>query len=147
MTYRAHDRDFKPVPGAAYAMAGAGAVALIVGLTALAAPRAASALPAYAQQTHLSCGRCHVSPAGGGARTAFGNAFLANGHKLSSTAKPAKPGEPGKASKPGKTGAVDVAPAVSSGAGGGYYSSAVNPNYGLVPEFGYSNSLMFRIDH
>jgi hypothetical protein len=135
MTYREHEREFKPTTGAAYGVAVLGAIALIVGLGALTDPRPASALPAYAQQTHLSCGRCHVSPAGGGERNAFGKAFAANGHKLPS------------ASKPGKTGAVDAPPPSSSGSGGGYYSSAVNPTYGFVPEFGYSNSLMFRIDH
>ena len=39
----------------------------------------------------LACGRCHVNAAGGGARTSFGNAFLANGHKVPS--KGAKPGQ------------------------------------------------------
>ena len=135
MTYREHEREIKPMLGAAYGLVGLGAIALIVGMTALAAPRAAGALPAYAQQTHLSCGRCHVSPAGGGERNAFGKAFAANGHKLPSAAKP------------GKTGAGDVAPTPSGGTGGGYYSSVTNPSYGFVPEFGYSNSLMFRIDH
>lgn len=133
MTYREHERKFKPMPSAAYGLAGA--IAVIAGLTALAVPRPAGALPAYAQQTHLSCGGCHVSPAGGGERNARGKAFAANGHKLSSKAKPAKGG------------AVEAAPTISTGTGGGYYSSAVNPDYGVVPGFGYSNSLMFRIDH
>jgi len=44
--------------------------------------RPAVALPAYAQQTGLPCGRCHVNPAGGGPRTKFGQAFANNGHKL-----------------------------------------------------------------
>jgi hypothetical protein len=61
-----------------------GAVALMAGLAAFAAPRSASALPAYAQQTGLACGRCHVNPAGGGARNAFGKAFAANGHAVPS---------------------------------------------------------------
>ncbi len=42
----------------------------------------ANATPAYAQQTGLSCGRCHTNPSGGGPRTAFGNAFAKNGHKV-----------------------------------------------------------------
>jgi len=50
-------------------------------------PRPASALPAYAQQTGVACGRCHVNPAGGGPNTAFGKAFAANGHKLPSKKK------------------------------------------------------------
>ncbi len=63
------------------------------------APRPANATPAYASQTGLACGRCHVNPAGGGPRTAFGKAFAANGHKL-----PAK-GRKGKSSSaaPGAT--------------------------------------------
>lgn len=130
-----HEPKFKAIFSAAYGLVGVVAVTLVVGLTALAVSMPASALPAYAQQTHLLCGRCHVSPAGGGERNAFGKAFAANGHKLPSKAKPAKGG------------AVDATPTINTGAGGGYYSSAVNPNYGVLPEFGYSNSLMFRIDH
>jgi hypothetical protein len=42
----------------------------------------AQALPQYAAQTGLPCGRCHVNPAGGGPRNAFGNKFAKNGHKL-----------------------------------------------------------------
>jgi len=131
MTYREHERDLKPVAGAVYGLAGA--VALIVGLIAFAAPRPAGALPAYAQQTHLSCGRCHVNAAGGGERTTFGKAFAANGHKVSSAAKP------------GKTSVGGVAPAFSSASGGGYYSSITNPRFGYVPEFGYSNTVFFGI--
>jgi hypothetical protein len=131
MTYREHERDLKPVAGAVYGLAGA--VALIVGLAAFAAPRPAGALPAYAQQTHLACGRCHVNAAGGGERTAFGKAFAANGHKVSSAAKP------GKASVGG------VPPALSGASGGGYYSSITNPRFGYVPEFGYSDAVSYRI--
>lgn len=58
------------------------AAATAIMLTAGGAPRQASALPAYSQQTGMACGRCHVNPAGGGANTAFGKAFAANGHKL-----------------------------------------------------------------
>ncbi len=61
---------------------GVGAAMLIGGSIALVAPSPALALPAYAQQTGLPCGRCHVNPAGGGPRNAFGKAFAANGHKL-----------------------------------------------------------------
>jgi hypothetical protein len=39
-------------------------------------------LPAYAASTGKACGACHVNPAGGGPRNAFGDAFAANGHKL-----------------------------------------------------------------
>jgi hypothetical protein len=45
-------------------------------------PGAAQALPVYARRTGLPCGQCHVDPAGGGPRTAFGRAFAANGHRL-----------------------------------------------------------------
>jgi hypothetical protein len=90
MTDHGHERDLKPVAGAVYGLAGAGAVALIVGLAAFAAPQPADALPSYAQQTGKSCGGCHVNAAGGGPRNAFGNAFAANGHKLPSAAKPNK---------------------------------------------------------
>ena len=44
--------------------------------------RTAHALPIYAQETGLPCGRCHVNPYGGGPRTAFGRAFAANGHRV-----------------------------------------------------------------
>ena len=81
--------DLKASAGSVCALAATGAVALIVGLAAVVIPRPAGALPSYAQQTGLACGRCHVSPAGGGPRTAFGNAFAANGHKV-----PAKPSQP-----------------------------------------------------
>ena len=90
------ERKLKPVPALAYGLAGASATASIVGLAAFAAPRPADALPAYAQQTKLACGRCHVSAAGGGALTGFGKAFAANGHKV-----------PSKGAKPGKTGVSD----------------------------------------
>lgn len=70
-------------------------LALVIGATALAAasigevagvlaPRTAQALPIYAQRTGLPCGQCHVNPQGGGPRTAFGQAFAANGHHLPS---------------------------------------------------------------
>ncbi len=137
MTYREHQRDLKPVAGAVYGLAGAGAVALIVGLAAFAAPRPAGALPAYAQQTSLPCGRCHVNAAGGGPRNSFGSAFAANGHKLPSAAGPGKAGDKGaSAAKPGKASVGGGAPAVSVASGGGGYSG---------PAFGYSNALFFRI--
>ncbi len=107
MTDREHGHDFKPIAGAVYALAATGAVALIVGLAAVVVPRPAGALPAYAQQTGLACGRCHVSPAGGGPRTAFGNAFAANGHKV-----PATGGKPGKSSGGGQASTSPVVPAL-----------------------------------
>jgi hypothetical protein len=62
--------------------AGVAAAVLIMGAAVTFSPRSAQALPAYAAQTGLPCGRCHINPAGGGANTAFGKAFGANGHKL-----------------------------------------------------------------
>jgi hypothetical protein len=57
--------------------------AVIVGAATLTlAPRSAEALPAYAQQTGLPCGQCHVNPAGGGDLKSLGKKFQANGHKL-----------------------------------------------------------------
>jgi hypothetical protein len=51
-------------------------------MVAVAALRPAAAMPAYAAETQKPCGACHVNPAGGGPRNAFGEAFAANGHKL-----------------------------------------------------------------
>jgi mono/diheme cytochrome c family protein len=135
------ERELKPVPGLVFGLAGALATASIAALAAFTAPQPADALPAYAQQTGLACGRCHVNPAGGGARTAFGNAFAANGHKVPSKggAKPGKKSE-GAPSAPSGT----ATPAVT-GFNGGYYSSAVNPTFGYVPEIGYSNAVDFKI--
>ncbi|HWJ18461.1 hypothetical protein [Bradyrhizobium sp.] len=62
---------------------GAVVAALAVGgVLTIAAPKPAAALPAYAAATGKACGACHANPAGGGPRTAFGEAFAANGHKL-----------------------------------------------------------------
>jgi hypothetical protein len=62
---------------------GAAIAALAVGgVLAITAPKPAAALPAYAASTGKACGACHANPAGGGPRTAFGDAFAANGHKL-----------------------------------------------------------------
>lgn len=134
---RAH--YLKPLAASVYAFAATGSVALIVGVAAVVLTQPADALPSYAQQTGLACGRCHVSPAGGGPRTAFGNAFAANGHKVPSAAKPAKSGAAGAAPSVAATGA----PAPTGG--GGYYSSVVNPRFGYGPELGYSNGEFFRI--
>jgi hypothetical protein len=87
-----------PVPGVIYGLAAGLATALILGLAAFVNLRPAAATSGFARQTGLSCGRCHVNPAGGGRRTAFGDAFAANGNKLPSTTKPGKPSGPGKAS-------------------------------------------------
>lgn len=89
----------RPIPALAYALAVASAAGFIVGVAAFATPDPADALPSYAQQTKLACGRCHVSAAGGGALTGFGKAFVANGHKV-----------PSKGAKTGKTSADGATP-------------------------------------
>lgn len=94
----------------------------------------AHATPAYASQTGLACGRCHVNPAGGGPNTSFGKAFAANGHKL-----PKKGGQ-----KTAKT-ATGTEPDVAPAPGCGYYSSICNPRFGHVPEIDYSSGLSFMI--
>jgi hypothetical protein len=65
-----------------YSAIGIGAAILASGLIIVAVAKPATAMPAYAAQTKLACGRCHTSPAGGGSLTNFGKAFAANGHKL-----------------------------------------------------------------
>jgi len=62
------------------ALLGAGLAFVLAGITA--APRLATATPAYAGQTKKACGFCHANPAGGGALTAAGKKFQENGHKL-----------------------------------------------------------------
>jgi hypothetical protein len=59
----------------------AAAMLVMIGAIAISS-RQANATPAYSQQTGVACGRCHVNPAGGGPNTAFGKAFVANGHKV-----------------------------------------------------------------
>jgi hypothetical protein len=65
-----------------YSAIGIGAAILVGGLIIMAVAKPATAMPAYAAQTKLACGRCHVSAAGGGSLTNFGKSFAANGHKL-----------------------------------------------------------------
>ena len=109
MMDRRPNRDVRPVPGVIFGLAGALATASIVAVVAFLAPRPADALPAYAQQTKLACGRCHVSAAGGGALTAFGKAFAANGHKV-----PSKGAKPGKGVSEGPSAPPEAAPAAES---------------------------------
>jgi len=97
----------RPIPALAYALAVASAAGFIVGVAAFATPDPADALPSYAQQTKLACGRCHMSAAGGGALTGFGKAFAANGHKV-----------PSKGTKPGKATVSDETPQPSEAAPG-----------------------------
>ena len=145
MMDRGQERELKPVPGLVFGLAGAVAAASITALAAFVAARPADALPAYAAQSKLACGRCHVSAAGGGALTAFGKAFAANGHKVpSGGAKPSKASGGGAPSAPSGAPPQPTTPAVT-GFNGGYYSSAVNPRFGYVPELGYSNAVDFKI--
>jgi hypothetical protein len=72
-------------------MVGLAAAMAVAGMVAISVPRPAGALSSYAQQTGLSCGRCHTNPAGGGKLTAFGSDFAANDHKV-----PEKKKESGK---------------------------------------------------
>jgi len=81
----------KRITGAACGILGAGAIALFVGLVAIPAPRPASAMPSYTQQTGLSCGRCHANPGGGGKLTSFGKSFAASGHRVPGGAAPVTP--------------------------------------------------------
>jgi len=67
-----------------YASFGVIAAVFLVGGMASVTFRPANATPAYAAQTKLPCGRCHVNPAGDGANTPFEKAFAASGHKLPS---------------------------------------------------------------
>ena len=67
---------------ARFVMATIAAAAFMLATTAILMPRIANALPTYAVRTGLPCGQCHVDPAGGGPRTAFGRAFANNGHHL-----------------------------------------------------------------
>ena len=69
-----------PIPVAIVA-GGFGIAALLIAAITV-SPRPAEATPAYAAQTKLGCGSCHTNPAGGGALSARGKKFQANGHKL-----------------------------------------------------------------
>jgi hypothetical protein len=104
-----HLHSLKPLTGVAYGISAAGILMVLAVLATFAPSRRADALPSYAQQTGLACGRCHVNPAGGGPRTAFGNAFAANGHKVpAKSGKAGEPAKPGKASEPAKPGEARV---------------------------------------
>jgi len=73
---------FKKFNAVAILAGGLGIAALMAAATLAGTSRQATALAAYAQQTKLSCGSCHVNAAGGGALKALGKKFQANGHKL-----------------------------------------------------------------
>ncbi len=60
------------------------AVSAIVGaaVASVVVVQPAAATAQFAKETGKSCGDCHTNPAGGGALTAFGEKFKANGNKL-----------------------------------------------------------------
>jgi hypothetical protein len=63
-------------------LAAFGAATFVAAAGLVVAPQHAAALPAYASKEGKPCGFCHVNPAGGGARTAKGTEYQANGHKF-----------------------------------------------------------------
>ncbi len=77
-----HEGSIAVIPaGIFWGAAGVAAAVLIAAAAITVSPRHAQATPAYAKETGLPCGKCHVNPAGGGANTAFGKEFAAKGHK------------------------------------------------------------------
>jgi hypothetical protein len=101
--------QLRSIPLLAFGLIAASSTAFVIGLAVFVTPQPADALPAYAQQTKLACGRCHVSAAGGGALTAFGKAFAANGHKV-----PSKGAKPGKEVSESTSAPTEAAPAGES---------------------------------
>jgi hypothetical protein len=66
-----------------FVLASSTAVAvMIAGIGSLLIFQPAAATTQFANQTGKSCGDCHTDPKGGGALTAFGEKFKANGNKL-----------------------------------------------------------------
>jgi mono/diheme cytochrome c family protein len=61
---------------------GTSAAVMIAGVTSLFIYQPAAATAQFAAQTGKSCGECHTDSKGGGALTAFGEKFKANGNKL-----------------------------------------------------------------
>ena len=136
----------KQLPASGFAIAAAIGGAVVLGGFWL-APQPVNATPAYASQTGLACGRCHVSAGGGGPRTAFGAAFAANGHKVPSAKdKPKSGAKPKSGGKPSQAAPATVTTeTVVATPSCGYYSTVCNPRYGSVPEFGYSDALTFKL--
>jgi len=58
------------------------AAAGMIGAVSLVIPGAAVATEQFATETGKSCADCHTNPQGGGALTAFGKTFKANGNEL-----------------------------------------------------------------
>ncbi len=55
---------------------------VMIGAVSLVISQPAAATPQFATETGKSCADCHTNPKGGGALTAFGEKFKANGNKL-----------------------------------------------------------------
>ena len=55
---------------------------VIAGATSLVISRPALATAQFAADNKLACGACHTNPQGGGALTAVGEKFKANGNKM-----------------------------------------------------------------
>lgn len=67
----------------AFAIAtGTAAAIVIAGAAALIMSQPAAATPQFAKDTGKTCGDCHTNPKGGGALTALGEKFKANGNKM-----------------------------------------------------------------
>jgi hypothetical protein len=54
----------------------------VMGAVSLVTSRPAVATQQFAMETGKSCGDCHTNAKGGGALTAFGEKFKANGNKM-----------------------------------------------------------------
>jgi hypothetical protein len=61
---------------------GALAVIIMAAAGALMVSQPAAATAAFAKSTGKACGECHTNPKGGGALTALGTQFKANGNKM-----------------------------------------------------------------
>ncbi|MGO9932527.1 MAG: hypothetical protein ACLPV8_12035 [Steroidobacteraceae bacterium] len=61
---------------------GAAAALVIAGATSLVISPPALATAQFAAETKQSCAACHTNPQGGGALTALGEKFKANGNKM-----------------------------------------------------------------
>ena len=61
---------------------GTATAAVIAGAASLLIAQPVAATAQFAAQTGKSCGDCHTNPQGGGALTAFGEKFKANGNKM-----------------------------------------------------------------
>jgi mono/diheme cytochrome c family protein len=61
---------------------GTAAAIVVAGAAALIISQPAGATAQFAKETGKSCGDCHTNPKGGGALTALGEKFKANGNKM-----------------------------------------------------------------